>query len=214
MSNTDMFTGIIEETGTVITALSGKLVVGACDILPGVKLGDSIAVNGACLTVTGFGTKSFSVDIMPETTQRSNIGTLRAGDKVNLERAMALGGRLNGHLVQGHIDATGRVVSLNWEGPALLVRCEAPPEVMRYVVEKGFIAVDGISLTVTARDVNSFQVSMVDFTRKHTILGERKVGDKVNLEVDIIAKYVEQLNQVRHTGITTDFLGKHGFISS
>jgi len=209
-----MFTGIIEEVGTVITTSSGKLVVGAGDILPGVKLGESIAINGACLTVTGFGPKSFSVDIMPETTQRSNIGTLRAGDKVNLERAIALGGRLNGHLVQGHIDATGRVASLDWEGPALLVRCEAPPEVMRYVVEKGFIAVDGISLTVTARDVNSFQVSMVDFTRKHTILGERKVGDKVNLEVDIIAKYVEQLNQVRHTGITTDFLGKHGFISS
>ncbi|MDO8717196.1 MAG: riboflavin synthase [Dehalococcoidales bacterium] len=209
-----MFTGIIEEVGTIITTSPGKLVVGAGGILPGVKLGESIAVNGVCLTVTSFEPKSFSVDIMPETKQRSNLGSLRTGDKVNLERAMTLGGRLSGHLVQGHIDATGRVVSLNWEGPALLVRCEAPPEVMRYVVEKGFIAVDGISLTVAARDADSFQVSMVDFTRKHTILGERKAGDPVNLEVDIIAKYVEQLNHVRHAGITADFLAKHGFISS
>ncbi len=209
-----MFTGIIEEVGTIITTSPEKLVVGACDILPGVKLGESIAVNGVCLTVTSFESKSFSVDIMPETKQRSNLGSLKTGNKVNLERAMALGGRLNGHLVQGHIDATGRVASLDWDGPALIVRCEAPPEVMSYVVEKGFIAVDGISLTVTARDANSFQVSMVDFTRKHTILGERKPGDTVNLEVDIIAKYVEQLNQARHPGITADFLAKHGFISS
>lgn len=209
-----MFTGIIEEVGTVIAAPSGKLVVGARDILPGVKLGESIAVNGVCLTVTSFEPQSFSVDIMPETKQRSNLGFLKAGDRVNLERAMALGGRLSGHLVQGHIDATGRVVSLDWEGAALLVRCEASPEVMRYVVEKGFIAVDGISLTVAARDAGSFQVSVVEFTRKHTIIGEKRVGDPVNLEVDIIAKYVEQLNQARHTGITADFLAKHGFISS
>ena len=208
-----MFTGIIEEVGSVIAASPGKLIVGAGDILPGVKLGESIAVNGVCLTVTSFEPKSFSVDIMPETKQRSNLGSLKTGDKVNLERAMTLGGRLSGHLVQGHIDATGRVASLNWEGPALLVRCEAPPEVMRYVVEKGFIAVDGISLTVAARDADSFQVSMVDFTRKHTILGERKVGDPVNLEVDIIAKYVEQFSHPGQGGITNNFLREHGFIS-
>lgn len=206
-----MFTGIIEEVGTVITVSPGKLIIGARDILPGIQLGESIAVNGVCLTVTTFEPESFSVDIMPETKQRSNLGFLKAGDRVNLERALALGGRLSGHLVQGHVDATGRVVSLNWDGSALLVRCEAPPEVMRYVVEKGFIAVDGVSLTIAARDAGSFQVSIVEYTRKHTILGERRVGDLVNLEADIIAKYVEQLNQARHTGITVDFLAKHGF---
>ena len=207
-----MFTGIIEEVGTVIAAPPGKLVVGARDILPGVKLGESIAVNGVCLTVTSFEPASFSIDVMPETKQRSNLGFLKAGDRVNLERAMALGGRLSGHLVQGHIDATGRVASLDWEGAALLVRCEAPPELMRYIVEKGFIAVDGISLTVATKDAGSFQVSVVEFTRKHTIIGEKRVGDPVNLEVDIIAKYVEQLNQARHAGITADFLAKHGFL--
>lgn len=206
-----MFTGIIEEVGTVIAVSPGKLIVGARDILPGIKLGESIAVNGVCLTVTTFEPESFSVDIMPETKQRSNLGFLKADDRVNLERALALGGRLSGHLVQGHVDATGRVVSINWDGAALLVRCEAPPEVMLYVVEKGFIAVDGVSLTIAARDVSSFQVSIVEYTRKHTILGKIRVGDLVNLEVDIIAKYVEQLNQTRHTGITVDFLAKHGF---
>ena len=206
-----MFTGIIEEVGTVIAVSPVKLIIGARDILPGIKLGESIAINGVCLTVTTFEPESFSVDIMPETKQRSNLGFLKAGDRVNLERALALGGRLSGHLVQGHVDATGRVVSLNWDGSALLVRCEAPPEVMRYVVEKGFIAVDGVSLTIAARDAVSFQVSIVEYTRKHTILGERRVGDLVNLEADIIAKYVEQLNQARHTGITVDFLAKHGF---
>lgn len=207
-----MFTGIIEEVGTVMAASSGKLVVGAQNVMPGIELGESIAVNGVCLTVTSFEPESFSVDIMPETRQRSNLGFLRVGDRVNLERALALGGRLSGHLVQGHIDATGRVASHDWDGAALLVRCEAPPEVMCYVVEKGFIAVDGISLTVAARDAGSFQVSVVEFTRKHTIIGEKRVGDPVNLEVDIIAKYVEQLNQARHTGITADFLAKHGFM--
>ena len=206
-----MFTGIIEKVGTIIAISPKELVI---DVLPDIELGDSIAVNGVCLTVTHFDTKSFSVDIMPETRQRSNLSFLRARDKVNLERALALGKRLGGHLVQGHIDATGRVASLNWEGAAMLIGCEAPPEVTRYVVEKGFIAIDGISLTVVARDAGSFQVSIVDYTRKHTILGERKIGDLVNLEVDIIAKYVEQLNQARHTGITTEFMAEHGFLMS
>lgn len=206
-----MFTGIIEEVGTVMAASPRKLVIG---VLAEMELGESIAVNGVCLTVTGFDTSSFSLDIMPETRQRSNLGFLRAGDKVNLERALVLGERLGGHLVQGHIDATGRVVSLNWDGTTMLVRCEAPPEIMRYVVENGFIALDGISLTVAAKDASSFQVSIVDYTRKHTILGERRVGDLVNLEVDIIAKYVEQLNQAHRSGVTVDFLAKHGFLVS
>jgi riboflavin synthase len=151
---------------------------------------------------------------MPETSKRTNLGLLSAGDRVNLERSLALGGRLGGHLVQGHVDATGRVASVTWEGGAMIVRFEALPEVMRYVVEKGFIAVDGVSLTVVTRDTTSFRVSLVDYTRRHTILSSRQVGDIVNLEADIIAKYVEQLGQTRSTGITLDFLQEHGFLVS
>jgi len=209
-----MFTGIVEEIGRVISAQSGKLVIAAGDVLQGMELGGSINVNGACLTVTSLNANSFSVDIMPETLKRSNLGLLSAGDKVNLERPLALGGRLGGHLVQGHVDATGRVLSVWWDGEAMVIRFEAPPEVMRYVVEKGFIAVGGVSLTVVAKGTGSFEVSLVDYTCKHTNLGDRRVGDLVNLEVDVIAKYVEQLSQARSPGITVDFLQEHGFLVS
>jgi len=151
---------------------------------------------------------------MPETLRRTNLGLLCAGDGVNLERPLALGGRLGGHLVQGHIDDAGRVVSATWDGEAMLIRFETPPEVMRYMVEKGFIAVDGVSLTIVNKDTSSFQVSIVDYTRKHTTLGNRQVGAPVNLEVDIIAKYVEQLGRAPSTGITSDFLQEHGFLIS
>ncbi len=197
-----MFTGIIEEVGRVTLARAGHLVITAQDVLREIEKGGSIAVNGVCLTVTDFNANSFSVDTMSETLKRSNLGLLRVGDKVNLERPLALGGRLGGHLVQGHIDATGRVSAVRWDGEAMLLRFEAPPEVMYYVVEKGFIAVDGVSLTIVARDSSSFQVSVVGYTRQHTTLGDRQVGDTVNLEVDIIAKYVEQLCQARSKGIT------------
>ncbi|MDP3880310.1 MAG: riboflavin synthase [Dehalococcoidales bacterium] len=206
-----MFTGIVEEIGRVVAASSGDLVIGADSILPGMKLGESIAVNGVCLTITGFKADSFVTDLMPETLQRSNLGLLSAGDRVNLERPLALGGRLGGHLVQGHIDATGRVATIRWDGKVMLIRLEAPPAVTRYVVEKGFVAVDGASLTVVTADSSSFQVSIVDYTRQHTTLGNRRVGDLVNLEVDIIAKYVEQLGQARSSGITADFLQEQGF---
>ena len=209
-----MFTGIVEEVGKVSSVRPGNLVIAASDVLQGMELGGSINVNGVCLTITGFNTSSFSVDIMSETLKRSNLGLLSAGDRVNLERPLALGGRLGGHLVQGHIDAAGRVAAVRWDGEAMLVRFEAPPEVMGYVVEKGFMAVDGVSLTVVTKDTNSFQVSVVDYTRRHTTLGDRQVGDSVNLEVDIIAKYVEQLSQARSTGITVDFLQEHGFLVS
>ena len=209
-----MFTGIIEEVGKVTSAQPGNLVIAASHVLQGIELGGSIAINGACLTITSFDTDSFSVDIMPETLERTNLGLLSVGDEVNLERPLALGGRLGGHLVQGHIDATGKVVSVRWDSEAILIRFEAPSEVMRYVVEKGFIAVDGVSLTVITKDASSFQVSIVDFTRKHTTLGSMQVGDLLNLEVDIIAKYVEQMSQTRSTGITADFLQEHGFIVS
>lgn len=210
-----MFTGIIEEVGRVTSVGTGNLVVAASQVLPGMAPGQSIAVNGVCLTVTRFNDNSFSVDVMPETLSRTNLGLLSVRDRVNLERPLGLGGPLGGHLVQGHVDATGRVAATVWDGEALVFRFEAPPELMRYMVDKGFIAVDGISLTVTARDDSSFQVSVVEFTRRHTNLGERRVGDRVNLEVDVIAKYVEQLSQAhRTTGITVDFLQEHGFLVS
>jgi len=207
-----MFTGIVEEIGRVTSAQPGKLVISASDVLQGVEVGGSIAVNGVCLTITSFSTHSFSADIMLETLRQTNLGLLSVGSEVNLERPLTLEKPLGGHVVQGHVDDTGRVVSITWEGETMLVRFEASPEVMCYVVEKGFIAVDGISLTVVTKDASSFQVSVVDFTRKHTTLGSRRVGDLVNLEVDIIAKYVEQLSQPRRSGITVNFLQEHGFL--
>jgi len=207
-----VFTGIIEEVGRVASAQPGKLVIAASRVLQGMELGGSIAINGACLTVTNFSNNSFSVDIMLETLQRTNLGLLRAGGRANLERPLALGGQLGGHLVQGHVDDMGRVASVKQDGEAMLIKFEAPPEVMRYVVEKGFITVDGVSLTVVTKDTSSFLVSIVDYTKKHTTLGSRRVGDVVNLEVDIIAKYVEQLSQARRPDITVDFLQEHGFL--
>ncbi len=206
-----MFTGIIQEVGRVTSLQSRKLVITASEVLQGIELGGSIAVNGVCLTVVNLNANSFSVDIMPETLNRTNLGLLSAGDGVNLERPLALGGELGGHLVQGHVDAAGRVASITWNGEAMLVRFEASPEVMHYMVEKGFIAVDGVSLTVVTKDTSSFQVSVVDYTQRHTNLGDRQAGDLVNLEVDIIAKYVEQFSQARRTDITFDFLREHGF---
>ena len=209
-----MFTGIIEEVGKITSATRRNLVIATSDALQGIELGGSMAVNGVCLTITNFKANSFSVDIMPETLMRTNLGLLRVGDRVNLERALTLGGRLGGHLVQGHVDDTGRVASVTWDGKTMLIRFEASPEMMRYIVDKGFIAVDGVSLTVVAKNTGSFQVSIVDYTREHTTLGNRQVGDLVNLEVDIIAKYVEQLSQPHSAGITTDFLQEHGFLVS
>jgi riboflavin synthase len=208
-----VFTGIIEEVGRIISAQSGNLVIAASDVLQEMEPGGSIAVNGVCLTVTNFDTSSFSVDIMSETLKRTNLGLLHARDRVNLERPLALGGRMGGHLVPGHVDDTGRVASIRWQGGAMLIRFEAAPEVMRYIVEKGFVAVDGVSLTTMTKDASSFQVSVVDYTREHTTLGSRQVGDLVNLEVDIIAKYVEQLSRAQGTGITVDFLEEHGFLA-
>jgi riboflavin synthase len=206
-----MFTGIIEEVGKVVSASTDKLVISGPQVVEGMKLGDSISINGACLTVADFDRDSFSVDIMPETLKRTNLGLLKAGDGVNLERPMALGGRLGGHLVQGHVDDVGRISSMEWEGDALLLRFEAPPEVMRYTAPKGFIAIDGISLTIAEKDITSFVVSVVEYTRRNTTLGSRKVSDAVNLEVDIIAKYTAQFTQPQAGGLTAEFLIEHGF---
>ena len=207
-----MFTGIVEEIGRVTSAQPGNLVITASQVLQGMEVGGSIAVNGVCLTVTSLDSNAFSVDIMPETLGRTNLGLLRAGDEVNLERPLTPEKQLGGHLVQGHIDNTGRVTSVTRDGEAVLIRFEAPPEAMRYVVRKGFIAVDGVSLTIVDYDASSFLVSIVEYTRKHTTLGSRRVGDLVNLEVDVIAKYVERLSQAHRPGLTIDFLQEHGFL--
>jgi riboflavin synthase len=207
-----MFTGIVEEIGKVKATTAGRLVIAAGDVLPGMEVGASMAVNGVCLTVTDLDRKSFSVDVMPETLKRTNLGLLKAGDRVNLERPLTLAGRLGGHLVQGHIDDTGRVTSVRRGSQSALVRFDVPPRLMPYIVEKGFIAVDGVSLTVVVKDTSSFQVSLVDYTAKHTTLGNRRLGDLVNLEVDIIAKYVEQLSKTSRPEITFDFLEEHGFL--
>jgi riboflavin synthase len=206
-----MFTGIVQEVGSIVSVGAGKLTAAASSVLKDLQIGGSIAVNGICLTVTSFDTKTFSVDVMPETLKRTNLGQLHPGDKVNLERPLAFNGEIGGHIVQGHIDDTGQVVLVAKEGEAVLMRFQAKPEIMRYIVPKGFIAVDGTSLTVTTKEKETFGVSIVGFTRQNTILAYRKPGDTVNLEVDVIGKYVESLSQPQSPGITIDFLQEHGF---
>ena len=207
-----MFTGIVEEIGSVRAARPGQLTITAQKVLDDTRPGDSIAVNGVCLTVTELAPDYFSVDVMPETLQRTNLGALRSGDGVNLERPLAVGGRFGGHFVQGHVDGMGRVRSVTPQGGALVLKFEAIPEITRYVVEKGFIAVDGVSLTVVQCNSTSFGVSLVRYTLENTTLGVRRPGDTVNLEVDIIAKYVERLRE-GGTGITKEFLAEHGFLA-
>lgn len=211
-----MFTGIVQETGKVRTATAGRLEVSAGEITAGMRRGDSVTVNGVCLTVTDFNDNSFAVDVMPETLRRTNLGQLRVGDRVNLERAVALGEPMGGHLVQGHIDGTGKIAAVTPESGASIFRIEAPAEVMHYTVPKGFIAVDGISLTIADRDERSFRVSIVAYTGQSTTLGEKKAGDTVNLEADIIGKYVAQFtrSQAQNAGITAKFLEEHGFSTS
>jgi riboflavin synthase len=188
-----MFSGIVEEVGSVREAGGDSLTVAASLVLDQTALGDSIAVNGACLTVARLGDGWFGTDVMPETLRRTSLGRLRPGDAVNLERSLTLASRLGGHMVQGHVDGTGTVRALTAEGDALLVTIEAPPAILRYIVEKGYIAVDGASLTVVDHSPTAFRVSLVRYTLDHTIFGRWKAGQAVNLEVDILAKYVERL---------------------
>ena len=209
-----MFTGIIEEIGKISLIQPNKLTVKAVKVLHGTELGSSIAINGICLTVTDFTATSFSVGIQPETLRRTNLGYLKAGDEVNLERPLALGDRLSGHLVQGHIDDTGKIASIRQEQEALLMRVDVPHPLMRYMAVKGFIALDGLSLTVVGLGEDSFMVSLIDFTQRNTTIGKRRVGDIVNLEVDIIAKYVESLTKTSANGVTFDFLKEHGFVDN
>ena len=188
-----MFTGIIEEVGKVTRLEAQKLTVEASTVLEGVKAGDSIAVDGACLTVVDLSQGDFTVELAPETLRRTSFGGLKAGDLVNLERPLAVGGRLGGHIVQGHVDATGRITSMRLEGDCIMVRITGPRRLMPYIVEKGFVAVDGISLTIVKTGASSFTLSVIPYTLANTSLNGKSVGGRVNLEVDILAKYVESL---------------------
>ncbi len=188
-----MFTGIVEEVGKVARLEGQKLTVEASTVLEGVKTGDSMAVNGACLTVVDLSQDNFTAELAPETLRRTSFGVLKPGDLVNLERPLAVSDRLGGHIVQGHVDATGRITSMRPEGDCVLVRITGPRRLMPYIVEKGFIAVDGISLTVVKPGASSFTLSVIPYTLANTCLRGKSVGDRVNLEVDILAKYVESL---------------------
>ncbi|WP_322814050.1 riboflavin synthase [Chloroflexus sp.] len=193
-----MFTGIVEEMGTVAHIVSGqdqanRLTITCRTVLEGTRIGDSIAVNGTCLTVTALTADSFTVGLSPETLRRTNLGRLHVGDPVNLERALAFGGRMGGHYVQGHVDGVGEIVTIVPEGDSKRVTIRPPASLLPYIVEKGYIAVDGVSLTVAEMGRETFTVALVAYTQSAIIMGRQPVGALVNIEVDIIAKYVERL---------------------
>ena len=189
-----MFTGIVEEVGTVESIRMGQeegsMSIESRVCAEGVSLGDSIAVNGVCLTITKLQDQVFSFDFMPETYRRTNLGLLTPGNPVNLERALRAGQEMGGHFVQGHVDGVGELLSVTPDGSALIHRYGAQPNIMRYCVTKGFVAVDGVSLTVVDVDDSSFTVSLVMYTLEHTIMAKTQPGYKANLEADILAKYV------------------------
>ena len=188
-----MFTGIIEEVGTVGELGDNKLTIRAAKVMEDQKMGDSIAVNGTCLTVVAHDSTTFTVDLSPETLSRTSLGSLEQNHKVNLERPLAVSDRLGGHIVQGHVDATGRITSSRTEGNSQILRVRFPERIRPYIVAKGFIAVDGSSLTVVQKGTSTFTLSVIPFTLENTNLQEKGVGNRVNLEIDIIAKYVESL---------------------
>lgn len=215
-----MFTGIVEEIGVIRSvrrgANSSVLSIGAKTVLSDLKIGDSVAVNGVCLTATAKDNGGFSADVMHETLNRSSLGNLTAGSRVNLERAMAADGRFGGHIVSGHIDGTGKVSSVKRDDNAVWYTIDTAPSLLRYIVEKGSITIDGISLTVARVTNTDFSASLIPHTAAVTILGEKRPGDTVNLETDIIGKYVEKLlttpaEEKQKSGITLEFLAKNGF---
>ena len=214
-----MFTGIVEEVGTVERvqrgARSAVLHIKARTVPEDLRLGDSVAVNGVCLTVVSHHAGGFAADVMHETLDRSALADLRSGSRVNLERAMAANGRFGGHIVAGHVDGTGRIARLRRDDNAVWYTIQAGPEVLRYVVEKGSIAVDGISLTVARVEADRFSLSVIPHTAAVTTLGERRTGDRVNLECDVIGKYVEKLLRTAgprrpERGLTREFLAQNG----
>ena len=215
-----MFTGIVEELGTVRSiqrgAHSAVLSIGASLLLSDLKIGDSVAVNGVCLTATGRDGGGFTADVMHETLDRSSLGALTVGSRVNLERAMAADGRFGGHIVSGHIDGTGTIRAVRPDDNAVWYTVQAAPELMRYIVEKGSITIDGISLTVASTEADRFSVSLIPHTAAVTTLGRKRVGEAVNLETDIIGKYVEKLlrsgpEQRPQSRISLEFLQTNGF---
>ena len=215
-----MFTGIIEELGTVERVTRGRvsavIAIRAEHILSDLKIGDSVAVNGVCLTATGLTGHGFTADVMHETLDRSALAGLGPGSRVNLERAMAANGRFGGHIVAGHVDGVGTIAAIEQDDNAIWFTITAPEQVLRYVVEKGSIAIDGISLTVARVEPDRFAVSVIPHTAAVTLLGRRRVGDRVNLESDIIGKYVERLlrpapEEKGQSRLTMEFLTQHGF---
>jgi riboflavin synthase len=211
-----MFTGIVEELGSVKTlrreAGAARLTVSASTVLEGTALGDSICVNGVCLTVVEMGKTEFSADVALETLKVTNLGELRVGQQVNLERALQLSARVGGHLVTGHVDAVGRIKEKKQEGNSWRIFIETPETALRYIIRKGSVAVDGISLTVADVDNKGFSIAMIPHTAKLTTLGFKSAGDSVNLETDIIGKYVERLLAGRvEGGLTLDVLKNAGF---
>lgn len=207
----------MEEVGEVIRIGNGQIVLGVGKILEDMHLGDSIAVNGICLTVTGFDAVKFAADVMPETLRRTSLQELGKGSSVNLERALSLSGRLGGHIVSGHIDGVGRVEAFQEEKNAVLMKVSAERKLLRYVVEKGSVALDGISLTVAEVTGRDFTVSLIPHTRTITNLGGKHVGSPINIETDLIGKYVEKLllgegkGKSESMGITKEFLWENGF---
>ncbi|USG66793.1 riboflavin synthase [Brevibacillus ruminantium] len=217
-----MFTGLIEEVGVVETVSSNdrscKLIIRASKVVEDVRLGDSIAVNGVCLTVTSFSRARFQADVMPETWQVTNLSALQPGNRVNLERAMKLGERLGGHLVSGHVDGVGTILSRKADGNAVRYVIQTEPHLLRYVVPRGSITVDGISLTVVEAGVDRLSVSVIPHTLAQTNLQGKQAGDEVNLETDLLAKYVERLlggnadcQPGKAAGLDLAFLQEHGF---
>ena len=212
-----MFTGIIEEIGSIQGiqkgAKSSALTIQGNKIFDDLRIGDSVAVNGVCLTAASCNKNSFTADVMHETLQRSAIGALKAGSRVNLERAMPANGRFGGHIVSGHIDGTGEIIKIKRDDNAVWFTIKAADKIMKYIIEKGSIAIDGTSLTVAEVSTVSFSVSIIPHTAKSTIISERSVGDTVNLENDTVGKYIEKLMAYGQTqsGITKEFLAKFGY---
>lgn len=213
-----MFTGIVEELGIIkkisINGNSGSITVKASKVLEGTIIGDSIAVNGICLTVTSMTNDSFTADIMAETVRRSSFKIASAGDKVNLERAMAANGRFGGHIVSGHVDGTGTITNMRKEENAVWVTISAAPSIMKFIVEKGSVCLDGISLTVAKAETDNFSVSIIPHTGEETTLLTKKPGNPINIENDVVGKYVERLLNFKDnesTGITMEFLKKYDF---
>lgn len=214
-----MFTGIIEELGTVISVKRGGqssvIRIGASKILEDLHTGDSIAVNGVCLTAVAFDGQGFTADVMNETFEKSTLESLRPKDPVNLERAMSAGGRFGGHIVAGHVDGTGTILSVKQDANAVWFKVEVRPEILRYCIKKGSIAIDGISLTIAETGTSWFQVSVIPHTLKQTVLGVTKPGDVVNLENDMIGKYVEKLlepkTEEKSSSLTEEMLINAGF---